>query len=69
MDLLPNNKLKKVALSDHELYRVVLFENELNKVVLSELEKVFTNDEVIDLTSDNNRALFTLPTRVSILLT
>ena len=42
---------------------------ESNKVVLSELENVFTSDNVIDLTSDDKAVLFTPPTRVSILLT
>ena len=68
MDLLPNNKLKKVALSsllDNKLYKVVLFEIALMKVVPSEVEKVFTRDKVIDLTSDD-KVLFTLPIRVSI---
>ena len=71
MDLLPNNKLKKVALSsllDNKLYKVVLFENVLKKVVPSGLEKVFTRDKVIDLIS-GDKVLFTLPIRVSMLLT
>ena len=47
----------------------LLPKDESKKVFMSELENVFTSDNVIDLTSDDKAVLFTPPTRVSILLT